>query len=473
MLKRFNVKNFLSFDKREDKTSEEFSMIPGKVRNKSNHILEDGDIKLLQFSALFGANASGKSNFVKALACMRRIIMRDSTKGFWDSYCRIHKENESNTTYFSVEICLKGKIYSYGFEVILQKSEFVSEWLYELRENGDDRLIFDRDIPNSTIQWNPDWKKNAELWRRISDYTEEMKSDNQGLLLNYMNHKKSAFYKTFASDSNVSVFKDVYYWFWNSLDITFPTDPVGYATFVNAEGLETASKIVSSFGTGVTSYKTLYISLEDLYQKLPEEIARHLKDQIDKAKEILITERKKNSQINITANLSGNLYMITIDSSTKIECNEIRFVHYNDESITYSFGEESDGTQRLWELMEILLSDENKTFVIDEIDRCMHPCLTYKFVDTFFKYVKKKKKQLIVTTHESRLLDFDLLRRDEIWFVNKRSSGESDLYSLEEYNTRFDQKIDKAYLEGRYGGVPIFTSIFPVNNDKVNEGGKR
>ena len=57
-------------------------------------------------------------------------------------------------------------------------------------------------------------------------------------------------------------------------------------------------------------------------------------------------------------------------------------------------------------------------------------------------------------------MDFDLLRRDEIWFVNKRNSGESDIYSLEEYNTRFDQKIDKAYLEGRYGGVPIFSTVF-------------
>lgn len=71
--------------------------------------------------------------------------------------------------------------------------------------------------------------------------------------------------------------------------------------------------------------------------------------------------------------------------------------------------------------------------------------------------------QLIVTTHESRLLDFDLLRRDEVWFVNKRKSGESDIYSLEEYNERFDKKIDKAYLEGRYGGVPVFSTVFPID----------
>ena len=111
---------------------------------------------------------------------------------------------------------------------------------------------------------------------------------------------------------------------------------------------------------------------------------------------------------------------------------------------------------------EVLLSGEGKTYVIDELDRCLHPSLTYKFVDTFLKLAEQKHIQLIVTTHESRLMDFDLLRRDEIWFVNKRKSGESDIYSLEEYNARFDQKIDKAYLEGRYGGVPVFSTVLPI-----------
>ena len=74
---------------------------------------------------------------------------------------------------------------------------------------------------------------------------------------------------------------------------------------------------------------------------------------------------------------------------------------------------------------------------------------------------KKSNNQLIVTTHESRLLDFDILRRDEIWFSAKEESGESKIYSLEEFNVRFDKKIDKAYLDGRYGGVPIFNEVFP------------
>ena len=128
--------------------------------------------------------------------------------------------------------------------------------------------------------------------------------------------------------------------------------------------------------------------------------------------------------------------------------------------------EESDGTVRILDLIEILLSNESKTYVIDELDRCLHPSLTYKFIEVFLDLAVKRNIQLIATTHESRLLDFDLLRRDEVWFINKRNTGESDIYSLEEYNERFDKKIDKAYLEGRYGGVPIFSTLFPVVEEK-------
>ena len=109
--------------------------------------------------------------------------------------------------------------------------------------------------------------------------------------------------------------------------------------------------------------------------------------------------------------------------------------------------------------------DSEKVYLIDELDRCFHPELTYKFIERFLK-LTNSNSQLIVTTHESRLLNFDLLRRDEIWFANREKNGPTDLYSLERYNERFDKKIDKAYLEGRYGGVPLFETLFPVGDVK-------
>lgn len=106
------------------------------------------------------------------------------------------------------------------------------------------------------------------------------------------------------------------------------------------------------------------------------------------------------------------------------------------------------------DLLTVLFENrQGSVFVIDEIDRCLHPQLTYKFVEEYLKIAMFQDIQLIVSTHESRLLEFDLLRKDEIWFVDKNAGGESTIYSLDEYNERFDKKIDKAYLEGRYGGV--------------------
>ena len=159
-----------------------------------------------------------------------------------------------------------------------------------------------------------------------------------------------------------------------------------------------------------------------------------------------------------------DFFIMRVDKDENVKCKTIQFSHNNLNSL-FSLEEASDGTIRLLDLLEILLAGDNKIYVVDELDRCLHPSLTYKFIETFLAEAKKKNIQLIVTTHESRLMDFDLLRRDEIWFVDKKMNGETDIYSLDEYNERFDKKIDKAYLDGRYGGVPIFSTVFPIKEE--------
>ena len=159
------------------------------------------------------------------------------------------------------------------------------------------------------------------------------------------------------------------------------------------------------------------------------------------------------------------MFIITfIKESDKYNINTIKFKHINNDDTLYGLDEESDGTIRLMDLIDILIDDnkEDVVYIIDELDRSLHPQLTYKFVEQFFKLTKGNNIQLITSTHESHIMNFDLLRRDEIWFVNKNNKGESNIYSLDEFNERFDRKIDKAYLEGRYKGIPIFDTYFPV-----------
>jgi hypothetical protein len=125
------------------------------------------------------------------------------------------------------------------------------------------------------------------------------------------------------------------------------------------------------------------------------------------------------------------------------------------------FSEESDGTQRLTHLLPALfhLQQEQRVFVIDEIDRSLHPLLARKFIEFFLRACKGKGSQIIITTHESNLMDLELLRRDELWFTEKNAQGATSLYSLSDFKVRTDLKIDKGYLNGRFGAIPFLGNL--------------
>ena len=121
----------------------------------------------------------------------------------------------------------------------------------------------------------------------------------------------------------------------------------------------------------------------------------------------------------------------------------------------FEYSDESDGTQRLFDLIPIFLAQKNnRVILIDEIDRSLHTNLTRKFIELFFVVSRDRSSQLIATTHDSNLLDLDLLRQDEIWFVKREKDHSSIIYSLNRYKERFDKKIEKEYLLGRYDAIP-------------------
>jgi DNA-binding transcriptional LysR family regulator len=123
--------------------------------------------------------------------------------------------------------------------------------------------------------------------------------------------------------------------------------------------------------------------------------------------------------------------------------------------------EESDGTRRLLYLLPALhqLREHGAVFFIDEIDRSLHPMLVRTFLASFLKLCEGEQRQIIVTTHESSLLDQELLRRDEIWFAEKDRGAATRLYSLTDFNVRKDLEIRKHYLQGRFGAVPFLGGI--------------
>lgn len=459
MLIRFNVRNFLSFASREDGQTQEFSMIAGKMRSKKEHIYDDGKMKLLKFSAVYGANASGKSNLVKAMQFMKRIVLKGLPEGHTNKYCKTNPENRDKPSYFEMELLLDGKYYAYGFEVILSQSRFISEWLVELHSDNSETILFQRDVVTGTYEIGGTLRKKGVL-EKLDVYADDIRNDETVLFLTIMNQNKKDFYR---DKTDAAVLKDVYLWIQKKLDINYPDQPISdYSYMSQTDKVEEVCRTISAFGTGITNFEIVDVPIEKVMSKLPTKIRKKILAEVEQ-KQAEIRNIESRIAAGIIMRSNREFFIIQIGEET-VACQTIEFCH-GEKEILFSLAEESDGTVRILDLLEVLLAGEGKTYVIDELDRCLHPSLTYKFVDTFLQIAKEKDIQLIVTTHESRLLDFDLLRRDEIWFINKNRNGESDIYSLEEYNARFDQKIDKAYLEGRYGGVPVFNTVFPLKGE--------
>lgn len=459
MLVRFSVGNFLSFN-----SIQEFSMIGGKVKSKTHHIENDGDVKLLKFGAVFGANASGKSNLVKAINFAHSVIINGMDSSFSNSHFRLDDTNKNKPSYFEFELKIGDKFFAYGFEILLSKNELVSEWLHEI-SSSKSIVIFERDLTNKTYYSELKLNKPG-IKNRMEVYSEDLKTQASILFLNEMNRNKDELYKEKTALSSI---KDVYDWFKLYLDINYPDRPVSnYSYFYNELDTEKTCKIIKAFGTGITDFNIVKTSIEEATEFFPKQLIKKLENDINK---MVLSKKSNNSEVvaGITLRVNENIFIISVNENFETDVKTIVFEHEKKGTI-FKFSEESDGTRRILDLIEILMTDKGeRVYVIDEIDRSLHPQLTYKFIETFLNMSKERKNQLIVTTHESRLLDFDLLRRDEIWFVDKNEKGESSIYSLEAYNERFDKKIDKAYLEGRYGGVPIFSTIFPVKGESKCE----
>lgn len=446
----------MTFSEKEDGKSQEFSMISGKVRSKEEHIQKIKTLSYLKFAAIYGANSAGKSNFIKALDLFKRFVLQEPLpSSIVEMYCKADPANKNKPTYFEAEILIKEHIYLYGFEINLSKNKIETEWLYEIISEKE-KLLFEKETSNAEYKFGseldfPDLKSLSSFF-----------SSTNTLLLTFLNKNMEGFYK---KHSNALFLRQIYNWFFNTLSINFPDAPIPDASFLIDEGaFEDVSNLMKALGTGVSKVISEPVEPDTALSGMKKFDRDILEAIVKKNNDVLQGNKKLKTNVLIRNGVS--IYIVNIDAENNYTASEILFKHNFKDDTPQKYFWESDGTKRLFELLEILLTKHNKTYVIDELDRRLHPCLTYEFVKLYFEYAQKRNIQLIVTTHESRLLDFDLLRRDEIWFINKNDSGKSDIYSLEEFNERFDKKIDKAYLEGRYQGIPLFSTIFPIKMER-------
>jgi uncharacterized protein len=164
--------------------------------------------------------------------------------------------------------------------------------------------------------------------------------------------------------------------------------------------------------------------------------------------------------------MAGNKkYYLFKKSQNQLVLIRLKINHRNEfgQLTEFSIDEESEGTQRLIDLMpalSMLKDSDEKVIFIDELDRRLHPLLSRRFLEFCLQsFPEGDRNQLIFTTHDTNLLNLDILRRDEIWFVEKNPQGSSSLYSLAEFKIRPDLKVDKGYLNGRFGAIPFFGDV--------------
>ncbi len=436
MLIGFKVKNFRSF-----KDLQHFSLLAGKVRNNDSHIMEIGKHKVLKFSGMFGANGSGKSNFILALSMVQTIMSKGIGALINNLYYRGSEILKDEDSYFEYEIALNDKMYSYGFEINISKKEIISEWLIDMTKNTE-KIIFERDLKRNLS--NTGYKKTNSIF---SNCLVEMKSNRSELFL------KEIIRRISMSKNDDEFFDDilsVYRFLMFDMIIVKPqTHKLFDIDYYKRK--EKILKILEALDINITDIGNEQTDIKNIQAKLPDNVYVDLMHDID-----LMTSRF--NKISCTLRIENDLYTIKKLSDGRYDVNTLKFKHKNSDS---SFGtyEESDGTIRILELIDILLS-KNKLFLIDELDSSLHPILVDGLLKIFLK--ANTTNQLIITTHELKTLDFDLVRRDEIWFAEKSENGDSKIYSLEEFKdvARFDRKIDKAYMEGRFGAIATINTDY-------------
>lgn len=451
MLLQVTLSNILSFENEVT-----FSMVSAKSESQHpDHLIHHPFKKyppLLPTAAVYGANGAGKSNLIRAVTFAQDLIIKGIkiNQKIPIPVFKLSSEGQRPSK-FEFVFSYQGVTYSYGF--VLDSKKIFDEWLYAIKPNSRKEFCLFQRVT----------KDDNSVELQIGS-TLRGRGKRQGEFLQFIARgtRPNQFFLTEAANRNVKLLEPVFKWF-NDVLITIPAG----ARYIGLERVVLSSEKFTSFlgdflkavGTGIDSIVVdeLPLDIENFLSEMPDQIRPDLERFLESAPE---------GAAATLPDIRGRRFFLTKEQDSTFKLIQLKTTHRhaNGELIRFSIDQESDGTQRLIHLLPALFflqEDVEKVFFIDELDRCLHPLLSRQFLKYSLECCdgKNRRSQLIFTTHDTNLLDADILRRDEVWLVEKDSRGSSALYSLVEFKTKPDLQLQKGYLNGRFGAIPFLGNL--------------
>jgi uncharacterized protein len=421
MLIEFSVGNYRSF-----KEKVTFSMVAAnlvsqdKQLDTNNVFAVDNELSLVKSAAIYGANASGKSNLLKALQFMKWFMINSSketqsTEAIGVERFRLSTETDDQPSFFEIVFLLDGQQHRYGFTA--DREKVVSEWLYYVPKTRETKL-FDRQGDKF-------------------DIAKVLKAD--GIAVKTRNN---ALFLSVSAQFNVSKSELILHWLLLQLNLISGLDDT---IFFN----DTIKKIFRTdiYGEVIKLIDRFDLSITGIRQK-SNHADLELRNAINSGK-----DRKEVLEL-----MRGSFDVLMSDRV--IETIHQKFNGDREAVSSESFDlsvDESAGTQKLFALASFLVDTlkYGRILIIDEFDARLHPLMSRSIVELFnSNETNPHNAQLIVMTHDTNLLSNKIFRRDQIWFTEKDRYGATALYSLAEYKVRNDASFGSDYIKGKYGAIP-------------------
>jgi hypothetical protein len=417
MLVEFRVKNFRSL-----RDEQVLSLVASKDKTlRDTHTLPTGlkaAPSLLRSAVIYGANASGKSNLIKALQYMRGVVAESATviqpgQSYAVQPFRLDAQSADQPTEFEITFILGDVRYQYGFGMTPQR--IVSEHLLVYKAFKPQRWFkrhFDAETGKDVYDFGPGLKGPKNLWEGAT--------------------RPNSLFLSMAVQLNSETLRPVFDWFVTSLVVFNEQEKLNPQISIQMLQQAEGRKQICDF---LTSADISIADIEVVTRKVPGQ-AVHF-DLVAGKSEV---------------------------HSEEVEEHQLRFSHVTEQGkAVFDLADESSGTRNLLFLTGPVLDILRKglTLVVDELDTSLHTQLVQALVRLFHRpEVNTCGAQLIFTTHDTSLLDaYGLFRRDQVWFVEKKKDQSSELYSLIDFSPRKNEALERGYRQGRYGAVPIISGL--------------